>query len=67
MSSSLGIPARPIQSPLSVDLGTDEWPSAKQPILHDLSYYMHDGGHGMVASDWDVYLQFLKANLHPER
>jgi hypothetical protein len=49
------------------DLGTDVWPAAKVPILHDLSYYMHDGGHGMVPSDWDIYIQFLKMHLHPER
>lgn len=49
------------------DLGTDVWPAAKQPILHDLSYYMHDGGHGMVPSDWGIYLQFLKTHLHPEQ
>lgn len=48
------------------DLGTDVWPSAKQPILHDLAYFMHQGGHGMVPSDWDVYLQFLRQHLHPE-
>jgi hypothetical protein len=48
------------------DLGTDVWPAAKQPILRDLSYYMHDGGHGMVTTDWDIYLDFLKAHLHPE-
>ncbi len=47
------------------DLGTDVWPSAKQPIFHDLSYYMHDGGHGMVASDWAIYIEFLKKNLMP--
>lgn len=50
------------------DLGTDVWPEAKQPIFRDgLNYYMHDGGHGMVPSDWDIYVQFLKQNLHPER
>jgi len=49
------------------DLGTDAWPAPKEPILRDLSYYMHDGGHGMVPSDWDIYLQFLKEHLHPER
>ena len=49
------------------DLGTEVWPAAKQPIFHDLSYYMHEGGHGMVPSDWEIYVQFLKANLHPER
>lgn len=45
------------------DLGTDVWPKAKEPILHDLAYYMHDGGHGMVPSDWDVYVEFLKMHL----
>lgn len=50
------------------DLGTDVWPAPKQPIFRDgLNYYMHDGGHGMVPSDWDIYVQFLKQNLHPER
>lgn len=48
------------------DLGTDVWPKAKEPIFHDLSYYMHDGGHGMVPSDWDIYVEFLKMHLHPE-
>ncbi len=49
------------------DLGTTDWPEAKRIIGGDLSYYMHDGGHGMVPTDWDVYVTFLKANLHPER
>jgi hypothetical protein len=42
------------------DLGTDVWPAATQPIFHDLSYYMHQGGHGMVPSDWGIYLEFLR-------
>lgn len=49
------------------DLGTNTMPEAKQPILHDLSYYMHDGGHGMVPTDWAVYVDFLKMHLHPEQ
>ena len=49
------------------DLGTDVWPDAKVPIFHDLSYYMHDGGHGMVPSDWAIYIEFLKKTLHPEQ
>jgi hypothetical protein len=49
------------------DLGTDVMPQAKEPILHDLSYEMHDGGHGMVPADWPVYVDFLKLHLHPER
>lgn len=50
------------------DLGTDVWPAAKTPLFSNgLNYYMHEGGHGMVPTDWAIYLQFLKANLHPER
>jgi hypothetical protein len=30
-----------------------------------LNYYMHDGGHGMVPTDYDIYVEFLKAQLHP--
>ena len=48
-------------------LDTDVWPAAKTPILHDLGYYMHDGGHGMVPTDWDIYVEFLKMHLHPEQ
>ncbi len=48
-------------------LDTDVWPAAKQPIFHDISYYMHDGGHGMVPTDWDIYVEFLKQHLHPEQ
>ncbi len=46
-------------------LDTETWPKPKEPILHDLGYYMHDGGHGMVPSDWEIYVQFMKAHLHP--
>jgi len=61
------VAAGPVYKLLGKDaLDTETWPEAKQPILHDLSYYMHDGGHGMVATDWDVYVQFLKMHLHPE-
>jgi hypothetical protein len=46
------------------DLGTDAWPAASQPIFHDLSYYMHEGGHGMVSSDWKIYIEFLQRSFH---
>ena len=50
------------------DLGTDVWPAAKTPLFSNgLNYYMHDGGHGMVATDYDIYVQFLKAQFHPEQ
>lgn len=62
------VAAGPVYRLLGKDpLDTDVWPAAQQPILHDLSYYMHAGGHGMVSSDWDIYLEFLKAHLHPEQ
>jgi dienelactone hydrolase len=44
-------------------LGTDVFPAAGEPILHDIGYLMHDGGHGMVPSDWDVFLQFMDMHL----
>lgn len=49
------------------DLGTDAWPPPGQLLLHDLSYFMHEGGHGMIPSDWKIVLEFLKASLHPEQ
>lgn len=44
-------------------LDADEVPPAGQAVLHDIGYEMHAGGHGMVPSDWDVYLQFMKLKL----
>jgi len=44
------------------DLGTDQWPAAGVPILHDLGYFMHSGPHGSLPGDWTVYLKFL--DLH---
>jgi hypothetical protein len=62
------VAAGPVYKLLGKDgLDTDVWPAAKQPILHDIAYYMHDGGHGMVPTDWDIYIEFLKMHLHPEQ
>jgi hypothetical protein len=46
-------------------LDTDEWPAAGTPLLHDIGYYMHAGGHGTIPSDWDQYLAFLRMHLMP--
>jgi hypothetical protein len=46
-------------------LDTTEMPSAGQPILHTIGYYMHAGGHGMIPSDWDLVLKFLQLHLPP--
>ncbi|MFP5230755.1 MAG: acetylxylan esterase [Acidobacteriota bacterium] len=60
------VAAGPVYRLLGKDpLDTDVWPAAGQPILHDLAYSMHEGGHGMVLSDWNVYLEFLKQHLAP--
>lgn len=44
-------------------LETTQFPAAGQPILHDLAWYMHDGGHGTIPSDYDIYIRFLQQHL----
>jgi hypothetical protein len=44
-------------------LGTDQMPAAGEAILHDIGYYMHEGGHGAIASDWNIYLKFMQQHL----
>jgi hypothetical protein len=44
-------------------LGTTKLPAPGEAILHDLGYVMHDGGHGTVPADFDVYLKFFKMHL----
>jgi hypothetical protein len=44
-------------------LGTTRFPAANEPILHDLAYFMHDGGHGTVPSDYEVYIKFMQMHL----
>jgi hypothetical protein len=44
-------------------LGTTKFPAAGEPILHDLGYVMHDGGHGTVPADFDVYIKFMKMHF----
>lgn len=46
------------------DLGASakDWPP-KQPILRDIGYFMHEGGHGTASTDWPIYLAFLKQHL----
>ena len=45
-------------------LTTDVMPQANEPILHDIAYFMHTGGHGSLPSDWDQYLAFMKKYFH---
>ncbi|QGY46652.1 acetylxylan esterase [Maribellus comscasis] len=44
-------------------LETEKMPEAGVPILNDLGYFMHSGGHGNVPKDFDIYLQFMKKHF----
>jgi len=46
-------------------LDTDQMPSAGQPIMHTLGYYMHAGGHGTIPSDWYQFVKFMQLHLRP--
>ncbi len=38
-------------------------PAAGEAVLQDLGYVMHDGGHGTVPGDFDVYTRFMRMHL----
>ena len=46
-------------------LGVTEFPAPGVKVGQTLSYYMHDGGHGMIPSDWPVFIDFMKTYLKP--
>ncbi|AMY08143.1 hypothetical protein LuPra_01331 [Luteitalea pratensis] len=48
-------------------LGTNEMPAAGIPIFQTIGYVMHEGGHGTIASDWPLFLQFMRMHLLPDR
>jgi hypothetical protein len=48
-------------------LGTDQMPAAGTPIFHTLGFVMHDGGHGTIPSDWDLFLRFMQMHFLAER
>ena len=44
--------------------GIDSLPQAGDAsYLDTLGYYMHDGGHGLVDSDWDIFITYIKKFL----
>lgn len=43
--------------------GTDEIPEPQKALFHTLGFYMHEGGHAVLPSDYDIILQFILANL----
>lgn len=38
-------------------------PAAGKPLMNTLGYFMHDGPHGVLPSDWPVFLDFMDAHL----
>lgn len=40
--------------------GTDVFPAAgDSSLLNPLGYYMHDGGHGVLPGDYDVFINYI--------
>jgi len=44
-------------------LETENMPIPGTPILNDIGFYMHDGGHGMAKEDWKIIFDFLKKHF----
>jgi len=44
-------------------LETQTFPKAGEPILNDMGYYMHAGGHGTQPDDFDIYVKFIKKHF----
>lgn len=47
----------------SEGLKTDRHPPVGEPVLGSIGYLLHEGGHGPIASDWPVFLDFLRMHL----
>ena len=57
-------------SPVYELLGQEGFQTAQMPqagvrVGGTLGYYLHAGGHGMIPSDWPVFLDFLEQHLKP--
>jgi hypothetical protein len=60
------VAATPVFKLLGKDgIEADAMPAAGVPLLHTLGYFMHDGGHGTLPSDWQVFYRFLEMHLGP--
>ena len=44
-------------------LETEKMPSPGKPVLNNIGFFMHEGGHGMVKEDWKVILSFLEKHF----
>jgi len=57
--------AQPVYDLFGVQNVFPELPKAGDTSLafQPLGYYMHDGGHGMIPSDWKVFIEYMKKFL----
>lgn len=57
--------AQPVYDLFGVRNLFPEMPKAGDTSLayQPLGYYMHDGGHGMIPSDWQVFIEYMKKFL----
>ena len=44
-------------------LRTNVMPPAGVPILNDLGYFMHAGGHGALPADYEIFIKFMKIHF----
>ena len=44
-------------------LRTNVLPEAGVPILNDLGYFMHAGGHGALPADYEIFIRFMKMHF----
>lgn len=42
---------------------TETMPPAGIPFFDPLGYYMHEGGHGTLPGDYDIFLRFIKKHF----
>jgi len=47
----------------SKGIESNTWPAPGLPYVSNLGYFMHDGGHGTLPDDWQVFINFLNINL----
>ena len=44
-------------------LAVEHYPAAGEPVLSTIGYSMHAGPHGIMPSDWPIFLEYLKRYL----
>src|SRR5690606_10902856 len=57
--------AQPVYKLFGIQNVFSEMPKAGDTSMtyQRLGYYMHDGGHGMIPSDWKVFMEYMKKFL----